>query len=117
MAVRLGAARAAGLPQFQSLSGKGGRNRIDERQGLGALTSEPVSPIHALIGIGGLESGQLGGLVPGGGAVKRHGAEPIGIETDTQQLGVNVGAFEFGSDGAQVAGGAADAVAQGGGAA
>ena len=59
----------------------------------------------------------MGCLEFSGGAIEGHDAEPIGIEADAEQLGVNVGAFEFGGDGAEVAGGAGDAVAQGGGAA
>ena len=43
--------------------------------------------------------------------------EPVGIQPDAQQLRVDVGAFEFAGDVAQVMGGARDAVAQGGGAA
>ena len=108
---------AAGLPQFQGLAGEGRRDRIDERQPLGALASEPVSPIHPGVGriaIARLESGQLGCLAFGGGTIKRQDAQPIGIDPDAQQLGVHVGAFEFGGDIAQVPGAAFDAVAQGG---
>ena len=55
------------------------------------------------------ELAQAFGFPLRGGAIERHGARPIGIQADAQQLRVHVGALEFRRDFAQHAAHARDA--------